>query len=57
MEIEQSNRSIKLQLDHYVSEMLVEYKGYIMKSLGPMREDDCSIYGSGVVLHSIVGWE
>jgi hypothetical protein len=57
LEIEQSNRSIKLQLDHYVSEMLVEYKGYIMKSLGPMREDDCSIYGSGVVLHSIVGWE
>jgi hypothetical protein len=29
MEIEQSNRSIKLNLDHYVREMLNEYKAYI----------------------------
>ncbi len=28
IEIEQSNRSIKLHLDHYVSEMLNEYKAY-----------------------------
>jgi hypothetical protein len=35
MEIEQSNRSIKLNLGHYVREMLNEYKGYIKKSLRP----------------------
>jgi hypothetical protein len=29
MEIKQSNRLIKLHIDHYVSEMLNEYKGYI----------------------------
>ncbi len=28
MEIEQSNRSIKLHLDHYIREMLNEYKVY-----------------------------
>ena len=37
MEIEQSNRSIKLHLDHYVCEMLSEYKTYIKKSLRPKR--------------------
>ncbi len=37
MEIEQSNRSIKLHLDHYIHEMLNEYKAYIKKSLGPKR--------------------
>jgi hypothetical protein len=31
MEIKQSNRSIKLHLDHCVSEMLNEYKAYIQK--------------------------
>ncbi len=33
MEIEQSNRLIKLHLDHYVCRMLTEYKTYIKKSL------------------------
>ncbi len=37
MEIEQSNRSIKLHLDHYICEMLNEYKAYIKKSLRPKR--------------------
>ncbi len=37
MEIEQSNRSIKLHLDHYVCELLNEYKGCIKKSLRPKR--------------------
>jgi hypothetical protein len=37
MEIEQSNRSIKLHLDHYIREMLNEYQGYIKKSLRPKR--------------------
>jgi hypothetical protein len=35
MEIEQSNRSIKLCLDHYVRKRLSEYKTYIKKSLQP----------------------
>jgi hypothetical protein len=46
MEIEQSNRSIKLHLDHYVSEMLNEYKTYIKKSLRPKRVP----FSPGVVL-------
>ncbi len=33
MEIEQSNRSIKLHRDHYVRELSNEYKAYIKKSL------------------------
>jgi hypothetical protein len=37
MEIEQSNRSIKLHLDHYIREMLIEYKAYIKKSLQSKR--------------------
>jgi hypothetical protein len=37
MEIEQSNRSIKLHLDHYIREMLNEYKTYIKKLLRPKR--------------------
>jgi hypothetical protein len=37
MEIELSNRSIKLHLDLYVCEMLNEYKGYIKKSQRPNR--------------------
>ncbi len=36
MEIKQNNRSIK-HLDHYVRDMLNEYKGYIEKSLRPKR--------------------
>ncbi len=36
-EIEQSNSSIKLHLDHYVCEMLNEYKAYIKKSQRPKR--------------------
>ncbi len=35
--IKQSNRSMKLHLDNYVSEMLNEYKEYIKKSLRPKR--------------------
>jgi hypothetical protein len=31
MEFEQSNRSIKVHLDHYICEMLNEYKAYIKK--------------------------
>jgi hypothetical protein len=46
MEIEQSNRSIKLHLDHYVREMLNEYKTYIKKSLRPKRVP----FSPGVVL-------
>jgi hypothetical protein len=37
METGQSNKLIKLHLDHYVCEMLYEYKGYIKKSLRPER--------------------
>ncbi len=37
MEIEQNNRLIKLHLDHYVCEMLTEYKTYIKDSLQPKR--------------------
>ncbi len=37
MEIEQSNRSIKLHLDHYIREMLNYYKAYIKKSRRPKR--------------------
>ncbi len=37
MEIEQSNRSIKLHLDHYIREMLNEYRTYIKKLLRPKR--------------------
>jgi hypothetical protein len=37
MDIEQSNRSIKLRLDHYVRKKLSEYKTYIKKSLQPKR--------------------
>jgi hypothetical protein len=37
MEIEPSNRSIKLHPDHYVREMLNEYQGYIRKLLRPER--------------------
>ncbi len=35
MEIEQSNRSIEMHLDHYIREMPNEYKAYIKKSLRP----------------------
>ena len=31
MEVEQDNKTIKLHLDHYVHEMLTEYKDYIKK--------------------------
>jgi hypothetical protein len=37
MEVEQDNTTIKLHLDHYVQEMLSEYKDYIKKSLRPKR--------------------
>ncbi len=37
MEVEQDNKTIKLHLDHYVQEMLTEYKDYIKKSLRPKR--------------------
>ena len=37
MEVEQDNKTIKLHLDHYVQEMLAEYKDYIKKSLRPKR--------------------
>ena len=33
MQVEQKDNSIKLHLDHYVQEMLTEYKDYIKKSL------------------------
>ena len=46
MEIEQSNRSIKLHLDHYIREMLNEYKAYIKKSLRPKRNP----FSPGVIL-------
>jgi hypothetical protein len=48
MEIEQSNRSIKMHLDHYTSEMLNEYKAYIRvkKSLRPKRVP----FSPGVIL-------
>ncbi len=46
MEIEQSNRSIKLHLDHYIRKMLNEYKAYIKKSLQPKRVP----FSPGVVL-------
>ncbi len=46
MEIEQSNRSIKLHLDHYIHEMLNEYKAYIKKSLRPKRVP----FSPGVIL-------
>jgi hypothetical protein len=48
MEIEQSNRSIKLHLDHYIREMLNEYKTYIKKSLRPKRVP----FSPGVILRS-----
>jgi hypothetical protein len=31
MEVEQDNKTIELHLDHYVNEMLTEYKDYIEK--------------------------
>ena len=37
IQVEQGNKKIKLHLDHYVQEMLTEYKGYIKKSLRPKR--------------------
>ena len=37
MEAEQDNKTIKLHLDHYVHEMLAEYKDYIEKALRPKR--------------------
>ena len=46
MEIEQSNRSITLHLDHYIREMLNEYKTYIKKSLRPK----CVPFSPGVIL-------
>ena len=46
MEIEQSNRSIKLHLDHYIREMLNEYKVYIKKSLRSKRVP----FSPGVIL-------
>jgi hypothetical protein len=35
MEIEQDKKTIKLHLDHYVHEMLTEYKDYIKESIDP----------------------
>ncbi len=46
MKIEQSNRSIKLHLDHYIREMLNEYTAYIKKSLRPKRVP----FSQGVIL-------
>jgi hypothetical protein len=46
MEIEQSNRLIKMYLDNYISEMLNEYKAYIKKSLLPKRVP----FSPGVIL-------
>ncbi len=46
MDIEHSNRSIQLHLDHYVCEMLNEYKAYIKKSLRPKRVP----FSPGVIL-------
>jgi hypothetical protein len=37
MQVEQGDNKIKLHLDHYVQEMLTEYKDYIKKSLRPKR--------------------
>ncbi len=37
MEVAQDNKTIKPHLDHYVHEMLTEYKDYIKKSLRPKR--------------------
>ncbi len=37
MEVKQDNKTIKLHLDHYVQEMLTQYKDYIKKSLRPKR--------------------
>jgi hypothetical protein len=46
MEIEQSNRSIKLRLDHYIRKMLNEYKVYIKKLVRPKRVP----FSPGVIL-------
>ena len=46
MEFEQSNRSIKLHLDHYIREMLNEYKVYIKKLVRPKRVP----FSPGVIL-------
>ncbi len=46
MEIEQSNTSIKLHLDHYIREMLSEYKAYIKTSQRPKRVP----FSPGVIL-------
>jgi hypothetical protein len=53
MEVEQPGKVIRLHLDTYVQQVLVEYKGYIKKSLRPKRvpmtpgvvlnNDDCPI--------------
>jgi hypothetical protein len=37
MDVEQDNKTIKPHLDHYIQEMLTEYKDYIKKSLRPKR--------------------
>ncbi len=37
MQVEQGDNKIKLHLDHYVQEMLTEYKDCIKKSLRPRR--------------------
>ncbi len=46
MEIEQSNRSIEMHLDHYIREMRNEYKACIKKSLRPKRVP----FSPGVIL-------
>ncbi len=45
MEIEQSNRLIKLHLNHYIREMLNAYKAYIKKLLRPK----CVPFSPGVI--------
>ena len=46
MQVEQGNKKIKLHLDHYVQEILTEYKDYIKKSLRPKRVP----MGLGIIL-------
>ena len=47
MQVEQKDDTIKLHLDHYVQEMLTEYKDYIKRSLRIKRVP----MNPGLVLH------
>ena len=47
MQVEQKDNTIKLHLDHYIQDMLIEYKDYIKKSLCIKRVP----MNPGLVLH------